>query len=92
VSLSRVSLNEGLSHIGRYAFDDCGTLKEAVIPQNVKVLENFAFPQGFTLTFEGIPQLTGVLPLVTFRVPKAAAANDLQRLLRENPYATIIKY
>ncbi len=92
VSLSRVSFNEGLSHIGRYAFDDCGVLKETVIPQSVKVLENFAFPQGSTLTFEGIPQLTGVLPLVTFRVPKAAAANDLQRLLRDNPYATIIEY
>ena len=41
--------NSGIEVIGKYAFEDCGSLKSAIIPEGVTTIEHGAFFQCFSL-------------------------------------------
>lgn len=90
-SLTQVELHEGLHHIGKNAFYDCRSLKTIVIPQSVETIGRTAFSHEIEVTFLGIPQSIGILPLTTFRVPKANAEQFRQTLFQYN-LANIIEY
>ncbi len=48
--IKKVIIEEGITHIGNYAFADCYTLKEYVAPQTLKTIGDYAFSNCISLT------------------------------------------
>ena len=53
--ITALSLPEGLTHIGSYAFANCGELDQAEIPGQVSMIGSYAFLNCFDLTRVEIP-------------------------------------
>ena len=65
--ITSLSLPDGLTHIGKYAFSNCVALATATIPQSVTSIGNFAFISCRSLTDIAIPQGVTILQPYTFR-------------------------
>ena len=55
-SISAVSLPQGLTSIGNYAFYDCSSLASIIIPNSITSIGDYAFYTCFSLTSIAIPE------------------------------------
>lgn len=65
-SIKEVSIEEGVTRIGRRAFYQCGSLTSAAIPDGVESIGHYAFRECGSLTGVTIPDSVTTLGIFTF--------------------------
>jgi hypothetical protein len=66
-SIKALSLPEGLSSIGAYAFNSCDMLKTAVVPDSVQTIGSYAFARCIKLSSLTLPAgLTAISPYMLY--------------------------